>query len=149
MKITKLKKDMWLDISHLTLLWDILCHCFFVSIYVFGVVGFGFDVFNYCLGIILMLFISWLGLFLFYKNEFDSENPNPAVNAIAIIIKLFAFGGIFYISLIVPVTQQEEIFIGLSIFINIIVDALLVRSYFNYALYKSIKKDIENEGKTM
>ncbi len=28
MKITKLKKDMWLDISHLTLLWDILCHCF-------------------------------------------------------------------------------------------------------------------------
>ncbi|HCW8954311.1 TPA: DUF5079 family protein, partial [Staphylococcus aureus] len=54
-----------------------------------------------------------------------------------------------YISLIVPVTQQEEIFIGLSIFINIIVDALLVRSYFNYALYKSIKKDIENEGKTM
>ncbi|HGZ9395953.1 TPA: DUF5079 family protein, partial [Staphylococcus aureus] len=91
----------------------------------------------------------WLGLFLFYKNEFDSENPNPAVNAIAIIIKLFAFGGIFYISLIVPVTQQEEIFIGLSIFINIIVDALLVRSYFNYALYKSIKKDIENEGKTM
>ncbi|HGO3256292.1 DUF5079 domain-containing protein, partial [Staphylococcus aureus] len=23
------------------------------------------------------------------------------------------------------------------------------RSYFNYALYKSIKKDIENEGKTM
>ncbi|HGZ3410168.1 TPA: DUF5079 family protein [Staphylococcus aureus] len=121
----------------------------FVSIYVFGVVGFGFDVFNYCLGIILMLFISWLGLFLFYKNEFDSENPNPAVNAIAIIIKLFAFGGIFYISLIVPVTQQEEIFIGLSIFINIIVDALLVRSYFNYALYKSIKKDIENEGKTM
>ncbi|HEK6860050.1 TPA: DUF5079 family protein [Staphylococcus aureus] len=121
----------------------------FVSIYVFGVVGFGFDVFNYCLDIILMLFISWLGLFLFYKNEFDSENPNPAVNAIAIIIKLFAFGGIFYISLIVPVTQQEEIFIGLSIFINIIVDALLVRSYFNYALYKSIKKDIENEGKTM
>ncbi|HGZ9763190.1 TPA: DUF5079 family protein [Staphylococcus aureus] len=121
----------------------------FVSIYVFGVVGFGFDVFNYCLCIILMLFISWLGLFLFYKNEFDSENPNPAVNAIAIIIKLFAFGGIFYISLIVPVTQQEEIFIGLSIFINIIVDALLVRSYFNYALYKSIKKDIENEGKTM
>ncbi|HGX1345949.1 TPA: DUF5079 family protein [Staphylococcus aureus] len=121
----------------------------FVSIYVFGVVGFGFDVFNYCLGTILMLFISWLGLFLFYKNEFDSENPNPAVNAIAIIIKLFAFGGIFYISLIVPVTQQEEIFIGLSIFINIIVDALLVRSYFNYALYKSIKKDIENEGKTM
>ncbi|UMT80893.1 DUF5079 family protein [Staphylococcus roterodami] len=116
----------------------------FVSIYVFG-----FDVFNYCLGIILMLFIFGLGLFLFYKNEFDSENPNPAVNAIAIIIKLFAFGGIFYISLIVPVTQQEEIFIGLSIFINIIVDALLVRSYFNYALYKSIKKDIENEGKTM
>nr|WFO03536.1 DUF5079 family protein [Staphylococcus aureus] len=90
-----------------------------------------------------MLFISWLGLFLFYKNEFDSENPNPAVNAIAIIIKLFAFGGIFYISIV------QEIFIGLSIFINIIVDALLVRSYFNYALYKSIKKDIENEGKTM
>ncbi|MGT2378164.1 DUF5079 family protein [Staphylococcus aureus] len=28
------------------------------------------------------------------------------------------------ISLVVPVTQQEEIFIGLSIFINIIVDAL-------------------------
>lgn len=27
-EITKLKKDMWLDISHLTLLWDILCHCF-------------------------------------------------------------------------------------------------------------------------
>ncbi len=24
----KVEKDMWLDISHLTLLWDILCHCF-------------------------------------------------------------------------------------------------------------------------
>ncbi|MGZ1884188.1 DUF5079 family protein, partial [Staphylococcus argenteus] len=29
------------------------------------------------------------------------------------------------------------------------VDILLIRSYFNYALYKSIKKDIENEGKTL
>ncbi|MGT2596548.1 DUF5079 family protein [Staphylococcus aureus] len=120
----------------------------FVSIYVFGVVGFGFDVFDYCLGIILMLFISWLGLFLFYKNEFDSENPNPAVNAIAIIIKLFAWRNILYKSNS-SCNTAREIFIGLSIFINIIVDALLVRSYFNYALYKSIKKDIENEGKTM
>ncbi|HCW3603558.1 TPA: DUF5079 family protein [Staphylococcus aureus] len=122
---------------------------FIASTYVVGAAVNDIDVFYYWCGVALMLFISWLGLFLFYKNEFDSENPNPAVNAIAIIIKLFAFGGIFYISLIVPVTQQEEIFIGLSIFINIIVDALLVRSYFNYALYKSIKKDIENEGKTM
>ncbi|HDI7471107.1 TPA: DUF5079 family protein [Staphylococcus aureus] len=108
------------------------------SIYVFGVAGFGFDVFNY-----------WLGLFLFYKNEFDSENPNKAVNVIAIIIKLFAFGGLFYISTIVPNTADEEKFIYTSILINLASDALLVRSYFNYALYKSIKKDIENEGKTM
>lgn len=78
------------------------------SIYVFGVAGFGFDVFNYWLGIVMMLFISWLGLFLFYKNKFDSENPNKAVNVIAIIIKLFAFGGLFYISTIVPNTADEE-----------------------------------------
>ena len=47
-------------------------------------------------------------LILFYKNEFDSENPNKAVNVIAIIIKLFAFGGLFYISTIVPNTADEE-----------------------------------------
>ncbi|MFH6432780.1 DUF5079 family protein [Staphylococcus aureus] len=119
------------------------------SIYVFGVAGFGFDVFNYWLGIVMMLFISWLGLFLFYKNKFDSENPNKAVNVIAIIIKLFALATIFYISKVAPSIADEKNFIFLSILINLGVDALLVRSYFNYALYKSVKKDIENEGKTM
>ncbi|MBE5674574.1 DUF5079 family protein [Staphylococcus sp. SS87] len=114
------------------------------SVYVFGATVNGFDVFNYWLGIILMLFISWFALFLFYKNEFDSENPNKAVNVIAIIIKLSAFGGLFYIRTVVPNTADEEKFITLSILINIAVDALLVRSYFNYALYKSVKKDIEN-----
>ncbi|OMH95418.1 DUF5079 family protein [Staphylococcus argenteus] len=114
------------------------------SVYVFGATVNGFDVFNYWLGIILMLFVSWFALFLFYKNEFDSENPNKAVNVIAIIIKLSAFGGLFYIRAVVPNTADEEKFITLSILINIAVDALLVRSYFNYALYKSVKKDIEN-----
>ncbi len=115
------------------------------SVYVFGATVNGFDVFNYWLGIILMLFVSWFALFLFYKNEFDSENPNKAVNVIAIIIKLSAFGGLFYIRTVVPNTADEEKFITLSILINIAVDALLVRSYFNYALYKSVNKDIENE----
>ncbi|ULV63586.1 DUF5079 family protein [Staphylococcus aureus] len=114
------------------------------SVYVFGATVNGFDVFNYWLGIILMLFVSWFALFLFYKNEFDSENPNKAVNVIAIIIKLSAFGGLFYIRTVVPNTTDEEKFITLSILINIAVDALLVRSYFNYALYKSVNKDIEN-----
>ncbi|HDY9482512.1 TPA: DUF5079 family protein [Staphylococcus argenteus] len=114
------------------------------SVYVFGATVNGFDVFNYWLGIILMLFVSWFALFLFYKNEFDSENPNKAVNVIAIIIKLSAFGGLFYIRTVVPNTADEEKFITLSILINLAVDALLVRSYFNYALYKSVKKDIEN-----
>ncbi|EMN4667203.1 TPA: DUF5079 family protein [Staphylococcus aureus] len=114
------------------------------SVYVFGATVNGFDVFNYWLGIILMLFVSWFALFLFYKNEFDSENPNKAVNVIAIIIKLSAFGGLFYIRTVVPNTADEEKFITLSILINIAVDLLLVRSYFNYALYKSVKKDIEN-----
>ncbi|MCW1287982.1 DUF5079 family protein, partial [Klebsiella pneumoniae] len=45
---------------------------------------------------------------------------------------------------VVPNTADEEKFITLSILINIAVDLLLVRSYFNYALYKSVKKDIEN-----
>ncbi len=79
-------------------------------------------------------------LIFIYKNKFDSENPNKAVNVIAIIIKLFAFGGLFYISTIVPNTADEEKFIYTSILINLASDALLVRSYFNYALYKSIKK---------
>ncbi|HDP4286404.1 TPA: DUF5079 family protein [Staphylococcus aureus] len=114
------------------------------SVYVFGATVNGFDVFNYWLGIILMLFVSWFALFLFYKNEFDSENPNKAVNVIAIIIKLSAFGGLFYIRTVVPNTADEEKFITLSILINIAVDALLVRSYFNYALYKCVNKDIEN-----
>ncbi|ULV87195.1 DUF5079 family protein [Staphylococcus aureus] len=114
------------------------------SVYVFGATVNGFDVFNYWLGIILMLFVSWFALFLFYKNEFDSENPNKAVNVIAIIIKLSAFGGLFYIRTVVPNTADEEKFITLSILINIAVDALLFRSYFNYALYKSVNKDIEN-----
>ncbi|MFO8436030.1 DUF5079 family protein [Staphylococcus aureus] len=122
---------------------------FIASTYVVGAAVNDIDVFYYWCGVALMLFISWLGLFLFYKNEFDSENPNKAVNAIAIIIKLFAFGGLFYISTIVPNTADEAKFIYTSILINLASDALLVRSYFNYALYKSIKKDIENEGKTM
>lgn len=100
------------------------------SVYVFGATVNGFDVFNYWLGIILMLFVSWFALFLFYKNEFDSENPNKAVNVIAIIIKLSAFGGLFYIRTVVPNTADEEKFITLSILINIAVDALLVGIIF-------------------
>ncbi len=56
----------------------------------------------------MMLFISWLGLFLFYKNKFDSENPNKAVNVIAIIIKLFAFGRLFYIYMQLYLTLQMK-----------------------------------------
>ncbi|HAR6994026.1 TPA: DUF5079 family protein [Staphylococcus aureus] len=122
---------------------------FIASTYVVGAAVNDIDVFYYWCGVALMLFISWLGLFLFYKNEFDSENANPAVNFIAIIIKLFALATIFYISKVAPSIADEKNFIFLSILINLGVDALLVRSYFNYALYKSIKKDIENEGKTM
>ncbi|HCU7546230.1 TPA: DUF5079 family protein [Staphylococcus aureus] len=122
---------------------------FIASTYVVGAAVNDIDVFYYWCGVALMLFISWLGLFLFYKNEFDSENSNPAVNAIAIIIKLFALATIFYISKVAPSIADEKNFIFVSILINLGVDALLVRSYFNYALYKSIKKDIENEGKTM
>ncbi|HDI0977050.1 TPA: DUF5079 family protein [Staphylococcus aureus] len=122
---------------------------FIASTYVVGAAVNDIDVFYYWCGVALMLFISWLGLFLFYKNEFDSENLNPAVNFIAIIIKLFALATIFYISKVAPSIADEKNFIFLSILINLGVDALLVRSYFNYALYKSIKKDIENEGKTM
>ncbi|WRN74542.1 DUF5079 family protein (plasmid) [Staphylococcus aureus] len=63
----------------------------------------------------------------------------------AIIIKLSAFGGLFYIRTVVPNTADEEKFITLSILINIAVDLLLVRSYFNYALYKSVKKISKTE----
>ncbi|HDG9336291.1 TPA: DUF5079 family protein [Staphylococcus aureus] len=117
---------------------------FITSGYVVGATVYGTDVLNYWCGIILTLFVSWFALFLFYKNEFDSENPNKAVNVIAIIIKLSALGLIFYISIIAPSFEDEKNFIFVSILINIAVDALLVRSYFNYALYKSVKKDIEN-----
>lgn len=117
---------------------------FITSGYVVGATVYGTDVLNYWYGIILTLFVSWFALFLFYKNEFDSENPNKAVNVIAIIIKLSALGLIFYISIIAPTVEDEKNFIFVSILINIAVDALLVRSYFNYALYKSVKKDIEN-----
>lgn len=117
---------------------------FITSGYVVGATVYGTDVLNYWCGIILTLFVSWFALFLFYKNEFDSENPNKAVNVIAIIIKLSALGLIFYISIIAPSVEGEKNFIFVSILINIAVDALLVRSYFNYALYKSVKKDIEN-----
>ncbi|ELN9438850.1 DUF5079 family protein [Staphylococcus aureus] len=117
---------------------------FITSGYVVGATVYGTDVLNYWCGIILTLFVSWFALFLFYKNEFDSENPNKAVNVIAIIIKVSALGLIFYISIIAPSVEDEKNFIFVSILINIAVDALLVRSYFNYALYKSVKKDIEN-----
>lgn len=117
---------------------------FITSGYVVGATVYGTDVLNYWCGIILTLFVSWFALFLFYKNEFDSENPNKAVNVIAIIIKLSALGLIFYISIIAPSVEDEKNFIFVSILINIAIDALLVRSYFNYALYKSVKKDIEN-----
>ncbi|HCU9145508.1 TPA: DUF5079 family protein, partial [Staphylococcus aureus] len=63
---------------------------FITSGYVVGATVYGTDVLNYWCGIILTLFVSWFALFLFYKNEFDSENPNKAVNVIAIIIKLSA-----------------------------------------------------------
>ncbi|HHC9998191.1 TPA: DUF5079 family protein, partial [Staphylococcus aureus] len=57
---------------------------FITSGYVVGATVYGTDVLNYWCGIILTLFVSWFALFLFYKNEFDSENPNKAVNVIAI-----------------------------------------------------------------
>lgn len=117
---------------------------FITSGYVVGATVYGTDVLNYWCGMILALFVSWFALFFFYKNEFDSENPNKAVNVIAIIIKLSALGLIFYISIIASSVEDEKNFIFVSILINIAVDALLVRSYFNYALYKSVKKDIEN-----
>ncbi|HBI8840661.1 TPA: DUF5079 family protein, partial [Staphylococcus aureus] len=99
---------------------------FITSGYVVGATVYGTDVLNYWCGIILTLFVSWFALFLFYKNEFDSENPNKAVNVIAIIIKLSALGLIFYISIIAPSVEDEKNFIFVSILINIAVDALLV-----------------------
>ncbi len=61
-----------------------------------------FDVFNsgsvLCNAICIVV-----ALFLFYKNEFDSENPNKAVDVIAIIIKL-SVGGFCYIRTVVPNT---------------------------------------------
>ncbi len=55
-----------------------------------------------------MLFVSWFALFLFYKNEFDSENPNKAVNVIAIIIKLSAFGGLFISEQLFLILQMKR-----------------------------------------
>lgn len=81
---------------------------FITSGYVVGATVYGTDVLNYWCGIILTLFVSWFALFLFYKNEFDSENPNKAVNVIAIIIKLSALGLIFYISIIAPSVEDEK-----------------------------------------
>lgn len=81
---------------------------FITSGYVVGATVYGTDVLNYWYGIILTLFVSWFALFLFYKNEFDSENPNKAVNVIAIIIKLSALGLIFYISIIAPSVEDEK-----------------------------------------
>ncbi|MGT2378163.1 DUF5079 family protein [Staphylococcus aureus] len=75
MKITKLKKRYGCYISRpLNVIVGYTLPLLFVSIYVFGVVGFGFDVFNYCLRYYLDV-IYFLGYFilLFYKNEFDSE----------------------------------------------------------------------------
>ncbi|MEX2948699.1 DUF5079 family protein [Staphylococcus warneri] len=109
----------------------------FSTIYVFGAIVNGYEVFSYWLLIIGSMMLSFLGSHIFFCSEFEiSKNfSNNFFNLIGILLKLSSFIILIYISIIVPVTQKENNFIWLSILILLVIDSFLIRPYFNYGLY--------------
>ncbi|MCE3022114.1 DUF5079 domain-containing protein [Staphylococcus pasteuri] len=109
----------------------------FSTIYVFGAIANGYEVFNYWLLIAGSTLLSFIGTHIFFCSEFEISKhfSNNFYNLLGILVKVCSFISLIYISLIVPVTQQENNFIWLSILILLAIDSLLIRPYFNYGLY--------------
>ncbi|RIM32914.1 DUF5079 family protein, partial [Staphylococcus caprae] len=96
----------------------------------------------YWIYILITYIFSWIGLHLFCISEFEiiQTTINGLLKIIGIIIALASIVSILYLSFIVPRTAEENKFIWASIIALIAVYAILIRSYFNYSLYLTIKK---------
>ncbi|MCI2954282.1 DUF5079 family protein [Staphylococcus caprae] len=112
------------------------------TLYFIGATVNNFNVGEYWIYILITYIFSWIGLHLFCISEFEiiQTTINGLLKIIGIIIALASIVSILYLSFIVPRTAEENKFIWASIIALIAVYAILIRSYFNYSLYLTIKK---------
>ncbi|MDT0693149.1 DUF5079 domain-containing protein [Staphylococcus chromogenes] len=105
--------------------------------YILGNAYTPWDLFEYWLWVQLAIFISFLGLVLFCINEFHIivNDAKASLNILAVLLKLFSMGLIIYISLTAPNIGDEKVYFWLVIVNLIPIDAILIRSFLNYALF--------------
>ncbi|UEX90015.1 DUF5079 family protein [Staphylococcus ratti] len=95
------------------------------------------NVLSHWLEMQVAIFMSLLGLIIFSLNEFHIavKSAKRWLNMIAILLKLGSFGILIYLNFTLPRAGDENLFIWTLVILIICIDALLVRSFFNYALY--------------
>ncbi|UEX90010.1 DUF5079 family protein [Staphylococcus ratti] len=105
--------------------------------YVIGNAYMHWNVISYWLEMQVAIFMSLLGLVIFSLNEFHIavKSAKRWLNMIAVLLKLGSFGVLIYLNFTAPRAGDENMFIWLSALFIIGIDGLLVRSFFNYALY--------------
>ncbi|MCO4329319.1 DUF5079 family protein [Staphylococcus hyicus] len=109
----------------------------FSSLYVIEMTRTHGNVTDDWLGVVLAILLSLIGLVLFCLNEFHIivNEARRWLNVLAIFLKIVSLGMILYFNFKVPVTSDENMYIWLLIVLIICIDALLIRSFLNYALF--------------
>lgn len=105
--------------------------------YILGNAYTHWDLLDYWLWVQFAIFISFLGLVLFCINEFHIivKDAKASLNILAVLLKIFSIGLIIYIILTAPSIGDEKVYFLLVIVNLIPIDALLIRSFLNYALF--------------
>ncbi|PTH62107.1 hypothetical protein BU583_09370 [Staphylococcus agnetis] len=105
--------------------------------YILGNAYTHWDLLDYWLWVQFAIFISFLGLVLFCINEFHIivKDAKASLNILAVLLKLFSIGLIIYIIFTAPSIGDEKVYFLLVIVNLIPIDALLIRSFLNYALF--------------
>ncbi|UEX90009.1 DUF5079 family protein [Staphylococcus ratti] len=105
--------------------------------YVIGNAYLYWDVLSYWLEMQVAIFMSLLGLIIFSLNEFHIavKSAKRWLNMIAILLKLGSFGILIYLNFTAPRAGDENLFIWGLVIVIICIDALLLRSFLNYALF--------------
>ncbi|MCE3022115.1 DUF5079 family protein [Staphylococcus pasteuri] len=103
------------------------------------------DTFSYWLLIGGLIVVSAIGLFLFCLGEFEMFNIQNGgfIRLIGILILLFSFAGLFYLSLIVPVDSEENRTIWMGMIMLVCIHILIGRTYFYLGV---LVYDIKEEG---
>ncbi|SUK17520.1 membrane protein [Staphylococcus agnetis] len=105
--------------------------------YILGNAYTHWDLLDYWLWVQFAIFISFLGLVLFCINEFHIivKDAKASLNILAVLLKILSIGLIIYIILTAPSIGDEKVYFLLVIVNLIPIDALLIRSFLNYALF--------------